>query len=68
VVRAGQPAPGISSIHEGEQVRASFDPSSYRAEKLEVVTKSSKKHHHGSTTPATPPPSSGEPATPPPNK
>ena len=42
VLRKGQPvAAGIAAIHEGNQVRASFDPASNRAEKIEVM--SSKK-------------------------
>src|ERR1041384_17823 len=46
VLRRGQPiAAGISAIHEGQQVRASFDPASNRADKIEVMgrTKHSKK-------------------------
>jgi hypothetical protein len=39
VIRRGKPAAGISSIREGEQVRASFDPASNRAEKIEVMGK-----------------------------
>jgi hypothetical protein len=45
VLRRGQPvAAGISAIREGTQVRASFDPASNRAEKIEVMgTKSKSK-------------------------
>ena len=45
VLRRGQPvAAGIAAIREGTQVRASFDPASNRAEKIEVMsTKKSKK-------------------------
>src|SRR5256886_15099014 len=40
VLRRGQPvAAGISAIHEGTQVRASFDPASNRADKIEVMGK-----------------------------
>jgi len=37
---------GISSIHEGQQIRAKFDPASNRADKIEVM--SMKKHHKDS--------------------
>jgi hypothetical protein len=42
---------GISSLHEGQQVRASYDSSSNSAKKIEVVGKKSKKSmkSHGST-------------------
>src|SRR5207253_3967702 len=50
VIRRGKPAAGISSIREGEQVRASFDPASNRAEKIEVMGKAKMKHHKGDTT------------------
>jgi hypothetical protein len=59
-VRRGQPiAAGISAIHEGEQVRASFDPASNRADKIEVMGR--MKHHKAApdtnaTPPATTPP------------
>ena len=44
VLRRGQPvAAGISAIHEGTQVRASFDPASNRAEKIEVMGKAKAK-------------------------
>jgi hypothetical protein len=44
VLRRGQPvAAGISAIREGQQVRASFDPASNRAEKIEVMGTS--RHH-----------------------
>ena len=50
VIRRGKPAAGISSIREGEQVRASFDPASNRAEKIEVMGKAKMgKHHKGDT-------------------
>src|SRR6266481_2695101 len=50
VLRRGQPvAAGISAIHEGTQVRASFDPASNRAEKIEVMgSKASKKSRNSS--------------------
>jgi len=50
VLRRGQPvAAGISAIREGTQVRASFDPASNRADKIEVMsTKKSKKSKMGS--------------------
>jgi hypothetical protein len=34
---------GISAIHEGQQIRAKFDPASNRADKIEVM--GTKKHH-----------------------
>ncbi|MGZ6126271.1 MAG: hypothetical protein ACXWLR_14990 [Myxococcales bacterium] len=46
VLHKGQPvAADISAIHEGTQVRASFDPASNRADKIEVMgsAKKSKK-------------------------
>jgi hypothetical protein len=47
VIRRGQPiAAGISAIHEGQQVRASFDPASNRADKIEVMGKP-MKHRKG---------------------
>ncbi len=47
VLRRGQPiAAGISAIHEGEQVRASFDPASNRADKIEVMGRGKMKHHN----------------------
>ena len=47
VLRRGQPvAAGISAIHEGQQIRASFDPASNRADKIEVMGKGMAKHHH----------------------
>jgi hypothetical protein len=43
VIRRGQPiAAGISAIHEGTQVRASFDPASNRADKIEVMGKAKR--------------------------
>ncbi len=43
VLRHGQPvAAGISAIHEGAQVRASFDPASNRADKIEMMSSSKK--------------------------
>jgi hypothetical protein len=52
VIRKGKAGAGLSSIHEGEQVRASFDPASNRAEKIEVMGRSSGKlmKHHKDTT------------------
>jgi hypothetical protein len=45
VLRRGQPvAAGIAAIHEGQQIRASFDPASNRADKIEVMGKGSSKH------------------------
>ena len=35
--------------YEGEQVRASFDPASNRADKIEVMGRGKMKHHKGST-------------------
>ena len=50
VLRRGQPvAAGISAIREGTQVRASFDPVSNRAEKIEVMGRASKSKKSGST-------------------
>src|SRR5439155_23774621 len=47
VIRRGQPiAAGISAIHEGQQVRASFDPASNRPDKIEVMGKP-MKHKKG---------------------
>ena len=45
VLRRGQPvAAGIAAIREGTKVRASFDPASNRADKIEVMsTRKSKK-------------------------
>lgn len=52
VLRRGQPiAAGIAAIHEGQQVRASFDPSSNRADKIEVMGRG-KKHHKAMTNPS----------------
>jgi hypothetical protein len=46
IVRRGQPvSSGVTSIREGEQVRASFDPASNRADKIEVMGKEKLKHH-----------------------
>jgi hypothetical protein len=43
VLRRGQPvAAGISAIHEGTQVRASFDPASNRADKIEVMGRATR--------------------------
>jgi hypothetical protein len=60
VTRNGRPTTGISSIKQGENVRASFDPASNRADKIEVM---GKKGRHPRKTPsmggdssATPPP------------
>ena len=58
VIRRGKPVAGISSIREGEQVRASFDPASNRAEKIEVMGKAKMHRQHkavGSDQPAPPP-------------
>jgi len=41
----------ISAIHEGTKVRASFDPASNRADKIEVM--GTNKHHHQSSTSGT---------------
>ncbi len=49
VLRRGKLAAGISSIREGEQVRASFDPASNRAEKIEVMGRAKQHHHKGDT-------------------
>jgi hypothetical protein len=46
VIRKGKPSAGISSIREGEQVRASFDPASNRAEKIEVMGKAKLNKQH----------------------
>jgi len=44
VLRRGQPvAAGIAAIREGTQVRASFDPASNRADKIEVMGRTSSK-------------------------
>jgi len=44
VTRRGQPiAAGISAIHEGQQIRASFDPASNRADKIEMVGRGAKR-------------------------
>jgi hypothetical protein len=40
---SGASASDLSAIREGAQVRASFDPASNRAEKIEVMAKSGKK-------------------------
>ena len=46
IIRRGQPiAAGISAIHEGQQVRASFDPASNRADKIEVMGKGKAMKH-----------------------
>jgi hypothetical protein len=46
IMRRGHPvSSGITSIREGEQVRASFDPASNRADKIEVMGKAKMKHH-----------------------
>jgi hypothetical protein len=50
VLRRGQPiAAGISAIKEGTQVRASFDPASNRADKIEVMGKTAKHKHSRSS-------------------
>ncbi|HMC35310.1 MAG TPA: hypothetical protein VKH65_12910, partial [Myxococcales bacterium] len=43
---SGSSSSDLSSIREGTQVRASFDPASNRAEKIEVMGKSGKKAMH----------------------
>jgi hypothetical protein len=62
VIRNGRPSTGISSIKQGENVRASFDPASNRADKIEVMAKKGR-HHRKSSSPSmggdtgtTPPP------------
>jgi hypothetical protein len=48
IMRRGHPvSSGVTSIREGEQVRASFDPASNRADKdkIEVMGKAKMKHH-----------------------
>jgi hypothetical protein len=51
VLKGGQPvAAGISAIKEGTQVRASFDPASNRADKIEVMGSKSKKAKSPSST------------------
>jgi hypothetical protein len=58
VLRRGQPiAAGISAIHEGQQIRASFDPASNRADKIEVM--GHLHMHHKKTAP---PPSDTTPS------
>ena len=42
-------AAGISAIREGTQVRASFDPASNRADKIEVMGRA-RRHSKGSST------------------
>jgi hypothetical protein len=52
IMRRGQPvSQGISAIHEGTKVRASFDPASNRADKIEVM--GGKKHHKQADTTST---------------
>jgi hypothetical protein len=43
---SGSASSDLSAIREGAQVRASFDPASNRAEKIEVMGKSGKKGMH----------------------
>ena len=64
VWRNGKQASGITSIREGEQVRASFDPASNRADKIEIVG----KHHKAMKMHKDPNPAAGtdSAATPPP--
>jgi hypothetical protein len=45
---------GISAIHEGAQVRASFDPASNRADKIELTGMKKKMHHDKDTSTAAP--------------
>jgi hypothetical protein len=62
VLRRGQPvAAGISAIHEGQQIRASFDPASNRADKIEVMGKGTAKHKH--TMPGAPNSNTPQPST-----
>jgi hypothetical protein len=52
----GSSSSDLSSIREGSQVRASFDPSSNRAQRIEVMGKSGKRGMHkksGSTSDTT---------------
>jgi len=59
VLRRGQPvASGISAIREGTQVRASFDPASNRAEKIEVMGRAKHRHNSKSGSSSTNPGSS----------
>jgi hypothetical protein len=37
VTRLGRPLLGITSLHEGQQIRASFDPASNRAQRIEIM-------------------------------
>ena len=46
VLRRGRAASGISAIKEGEQVRASFDPASNRADKIEIMGRGHGMKHH----------------------
>jgi hypothetical protein len=39
IQRNGKPAMGLTGIREGEQVRASFDPASNRADSIEVMSR-----------------------------
>jgi hypothetical protein len=45
---------GISAIHEGAQVRASFDPASNRADKIDLTGMKKKMHHDKDATTAAP--------------
>jgi hypothetical protein len=63
VLHKGQPiAAGISAIREGQQVRASFDPASNRADKIELMARPMKHHKKtgASDSSATPPSDSGK--------
>jgi hypothetical protein len=63
VLHKGQPiAAGISAIREGQQIRASFDPASNRADKIEVMARPVKHHKKSgaSDSSATPPSDSGK--------
>jgi hypothetical protein len=69
VLRRGQPvAAGISAIREGTQVRASFDPASNRAEKIEVMgrkrTKKSSNSSMGDQSRTQPQPSQSDQSNP----
>jgi len=64
VLHKGQPiAAGISAIREGQQIRASFDPASNRADKIEVMARPMKHHKKSgaSDSSVTPPSNSGKP-------
>jgi hypothetical protein len=61
VLRRGQPiAAGISAIHEGAQIRASFDPASNRADKIEVMGRMKHKKADKSSIDSSKPSDSGK--------